>query len=158
MKPLVLVVENDARTRKLLGLLMARFGFEADAVARAADALILVDRIDYDVLFIDVVLGNGGGAEILDALAAARPDALDRVVVLSSALETQIEQLKRRWPTVGIVRKPFDLEEIGEAARRVAKDRPQRIDNLADDFWRRSVLAGASSGNVVRVEGRGIED
>ena len=158
MKPLALVVENDAGTRKLLAVLMVRFGFEVDAIARATDALLLLERVEYDVAFIEVIRSShDGGVTVLEWLATDRSGTLDRTIVLSSAPEAQLEPIRRRWPTVGIIRKPFDLSEIGEAALQMAKDRSPRARGATEDFCRLSVLSGATTGLVAHLDGHDVE-
>ena len=142
MKPAVLVLEHDRGTRKLLEALLGRLGLEIDAVASAADALLLLEQLEYDFVF--------ANADVL----AARPELLGRCVVLSSP--PQLEQLRARWPGVRTIRKPFDLSDVVQLAQAIAVDQPRRRGTVSEEFARRSVLAGAKSGVVMSLTESGI--
>lgn len=146
MKPLALVIDRDAGTRKLLDVLLARFGYEVDRVADSVSALALLERIDYDFILSE-------NEQVALWVATNRPDALRRLMILSSATELQLARMKRDWENVRIVRKPFELADVIEASREAALNRPQREPQPGELFWRRSVANGAKSGLLVRREG-----
>jgi len=146
MKPLALVIDHDAGTRKLLDVLLTRFGYEVDRVADSVSALALLERIDYDFMLSE-------NEQVALWVATNRPDALRRLMILSSATELQLERMKRDWQNVRIVRKPFELADVIEASREAASDRPQREPQPGESFWRHSVANGAKSGLVARCAG-----
>lgn len=154
MKPLALVIENDSGTRKLLNVLLARAGFEVDAVATGASALLLLEQVEYDVVFLDLLMPGVSGADILDWVSRERPAEMARVVVLSSAAPAQLQLLRNDWPAMHVFRKPFELEEVIDAARQVSGSESRRKPpTFAEQFIRRSVRAGAKSGVVVQTNG-----
>jgi CheY-like chemotaxis protein len=158
MNRLALVVEDDAGTRKLLGVLLARIGFSADVVATGADALLLLEHVDYDVIFVDLLLGGVSGTEIVEWVARERPEALRRVVVLSSASPNEVQSVRDTWPEVRAFRKPFELSEVLDAAGAAANEHPPRHElTFAEQFVRESVRAGAKAGLVVRVDGPSLQ-
>jgi len=143
MKPLALVIDHDAGTRKLLDVLLTRFGYEVDRVADSMSAIALLERIDYDFILSE-------NEHVAKWVSVNRPDALQRLMILSSATETQLERMKRDWTNVRIVRKPFELADVIEASREAAFKRPPREPQPGEIFWRHSVANGAKSGLVVR--------
>jgi CheY-like chemotaxis protein len=143
MKPLALVIDRDAGTRKLLDVLLTRFGYEVDRVADSGSALALLERIDYDFILSE-------NEQVAQWVATNRSDALQRLMILSSATETQLERMKREWTNVRIVRKPFELADVIEASREAAFNRPQREPMPGELFWRHSIGSGAKSGLLVR--------
>lgn len=143
MKPLALVIDHDAGTRKLLDVLLTRFGYEVDRAADSACAIALLERVDYDFILSD-------NEQVATWVSTNRPRALQRMMILSSATETQLERMRREWANVRIVRKPFELADIIEASREAAFDRPLREPQHGERFWRHSVANGAKSGIVVR--------
>src|SRR5687767_11958603 len=146
MKPLALVIDHDAGTRKLLDVLLTRFGYEVDRVADSACALALLERIDYDFLLSD-------NEQVATWVSTNRPEALQRMMILSSAPETQLARMQREWTNVRIVRKPFELADVIEASREAAFNRPLREPQQGEIFWRHSVTNGAKSGIIVRRDG-----
>src|SRR5436853_1343276 len=125
MKPLLLVVENDSGTRRLLDVFLSRESFEVDPVATGSDALVLLDRVDYAAVVLDLLIPGRTGRDVLEELAARHHPLLERVVVISSATEAHLRDVRGRYPSVAALRKPFDLIELltivrERAARHVA--------------------------------------
>ncbi|MBV8516702.1 MAG: response regulator [Acidobacteria bacterium] len=153
MNPLALVVENDANTRRLLEVLLTRFGFDVDPVGNGADALLLLPRIDYDATFLDLALPGASGHELIERLAARRPEALERVAVVSSASKAELERVRRQWPGVRTIRKPFELGEIVATAQEITSGRTRDAGTPDELFTRRSIALGAKAGVVALREG-----
>jgi len=149
MKPLALVIDRDAGTRKLLDVLLTRFGYEVDRVGVAADGITLLEPIDYDFILSE-------DEEVARWLAQHRPEALQRMMILSAATDAQLQRMWREWSDVRIIRKPFELADVIEASR-VAANRPRRTPAPVETFWRHSVINGAKSGVLVRRDGDTIE-
>lgn len=157
MSPLALVVENDGGTRKLLDVLLTRFGWEVDAVANGSDALLLLERIDYEVTVVDLVTPGASGTDIVEWLRAHRPEAVERTVMLSAAPPPIGNRIRAAYPALRVMQKPFELAEVIEfieGARQQARRAPIGV---ADQFSRRSITAGAKSGVLVRRSGSQIE-
>jgi len=150
MKPLALVIDQDAGTRKLLEVLLTRFGYEVDRVADSESALALLERIDYDFILSE-------NEHVAKWVAVHRPHALQRLMILSSATEAQLERMKREWLHVRIVRKPFELADVIEASQDAALNRAPREPRQDELFWRRSIVSGAKSGVLLRRQGDFLE-
>ena len=149
MKPLALAIENDAGTRKLLDVLLTRSGVDVDLVPTGSDALILLAAVPYDLLLIDLLLPGTSGMQILEWIASERPAMLARSIVLSSAPEWQLQRVHDQWPQVRVIRKPFELGDVVEAAQAISASREDRIPSFAETFCRHSVCAGARAGLIV---------
>ena len=151
MKPLLLVVENDSGTRRLLDVFLTRQSFEVDPVATGGDALLLIERIDYAAVVLDLLIPGRTGRDVLEELAARTPALLERIVVISSATEAHLRDVRGRHPAVAALRKPFDLTELLAVVReRAARHTATREPDAAQNFVRRSVTAGAKAGMVAR--------
>lgn len=153
MTPLALVVENDSGTQRLLSVLLTRLGYQVDALANGSDALLLLEEIRYDLAFLDLFLPSASGADVLHWLREHRPDDLRRAVMLSSAPRAFDQRIRVEFPEVRVIPKPFELAEIistAEAARPAAAAPPL---NDLQSFARRSVIAGAKAGVLVRDAG-----
>ncbi|HKR62873.1 MAG TPA: response regulator [Thermoanaerobaculia bacterium] len=146
MKPLALVVENDAGTRRLLQVLLARAGFDCDCTASGSDGLLLAQNVHYDAYFFDLFVPGATGAQILGVLD---DDARQRASIVSAAPVAQLDRMQAEWPDVSIIRKPFDLEDVLHFAERKAAQRTPHVRTDAEEFCRRSVLAGAKAGVIV---------
>ena len=158
MKPLLLVVENDSGTRRLLEIFLRRESFDADAVATGNEALLLLDHVDYSGVVLDLLIPGRTGRDVLADIAARRPALLERIVIISSATETHLRDVRGRYPTVAVLRKPFDLDELLEAVQeRVARHQSPQPCDLSQTFVRRSVVGGAKAGLILRHGGDTLE-
>lgn len=150
MKPLALVIENDGGTRRLLDVLLTRFHLEVDLVASGSDALLLLERVEYDLILIDLLLPGMSGMEVLAWLDRERQHLLPHTVVVSSASELQLERVRQAFPIVRVIRKPFELGDIVALADGTVTSRLPATPQ--EEFTRRSVRAGAKAGIVLRKE------
>jgi len=158
MKPLLLVVENDSGTRRLLEIFLRRECFDPDAVATGNEALLLVDRVDYSAVVLDLLIPGRTGRDVLADIAARRPALLERIVVISSATEAHLRDVRGRYPAVAVLRKPFDLSELLTSVQeRVARHAGPKPSDLMHTFVRRSVVCGAKAGLVIRHHGDTLE-
>lgn len=150
MKPLALVIENDGGTRRLLDVLLTRFHLEVDLVASGSDALLLLERVEYDLILVDLLLPGMSGMEVLAWLDRERRHLLPRTVVVSSASPLQLERVRQAFPNVRVIRKPFELGDIVALADATVSTRLPATPQ--EEFTRRSVRAGAKAGIVLRKE------
>ena len=156
-RPLALVIENDGGTRRLLDVLLSRYGFEVDLVAEPAEALILVQAVDYDAILLDLRARPQAGIAVLSWIRDHRPHALARTIIFSSAPPLHVEELRGRWPEARVIRKPFELQDVTAAAHAVIADRQIRDRDAHGIFARRSVQAGAKAGILVRNDGDRVD-
>lgn len=156
MSSLALVVENDDSTRKLLAVVLNRFGYEVDAVVNGKDARVLLGSIDYDLMVFDLMVPGASGEELLDWLRKHRPDAIERSLVLSSVPRLHFEQVRDWYPKARVIRKPFELHELIDFAKAVRREGSDVSISTAGRFARRSIMAGAKAGLVVRMSGSDI--
>ena len=153
MKPLALVVEHDGGTRRLLDVLLSRFGLETDLVPSGSDALLLLEHVRYDLVFLDLMVPGTSGMDVLAWLGEHQPETLPRCIVFSSAPNTMVGTIGKKWPKVRVLRKPFELSEVTVAAQQAVDNAMQRDTTALEEFTRRSVRAGAKSGIVLQSVG-----
>lgn len=153
MKPLALIVESDGGTRRLLDVLLSRLGMDVDVVATTGDALLLLEHVDYDLIFSDFIPGDRNATDFLDRLAVTHRDTLGRTVILSSSSPAHLDELRSERPQLRTIRKPFELSEITEAVAAASAHPTRRRGTTAEEFTRRSVRAGAKAGLVLHSDG-----
>lgn len=153
MGPLILIVENDAATQRLLRVLMHRHGWDVDAVLRGDDAELLIEHVRYAAIVLDLLLPGRSGYDILGTLAAADPALLQRVLVISSAPQLQLDRVKEQYAALTIVRKPFELADLEESVRRLVESHEPQPFPEQTVFVRGSLVNGASAGVAHRVAG-----
>ena len=123
----VLIVEDDEPTRALLAAIVTRNGLRpVEAVDGHSALAILSGGGIFDAVLLDLLLPGLSGVAILAHLSAHTPDVLQRVVIVTAALEphwlARIE-VKRAH---AVIRKPFDIDELErEMLACCKKERPR---------------------------------
>ena len=116
----VLVVDDDAGIRKLLCTVLRGRGLNVDDAEDGQQALDLIAVNPYDVIVLDLVMPVLDGFSVVEKLSrvASRPV----VLAISGADHTIVDTLDPA--TVhGIVRKPFDAEELANVVAACAEIR-----------------------------------
>jgi DNA-binding response OmpR family regulator len=115
----VLVVEDDPALRMLCRVNLELENYrvlEAATIARAEDVLA---EEHVDVLLLDLHVGDRNGFELLPLLRAEHPHVA--VCLLSGTSDVD----PPKTPGVaGFIRKPFELDELSNAVRRLAAGEP----------------------------------
>jgi len=111
MQKQVLVVDDDADTRSLLGALLTRQGLLVDFADDGAAALALISDHSYAVVLLDLLMPGTDGFAVLDRLAQPSVTSAPVVLVITGADRSVVDRLDARR-IHGVVRKPFDPEEV----------------------------------------------
>ena len=118
----VLVVEDDALLRRLVGRYVELLGFAVVEAASGSDALTRFDRASAVVAaLIDVALPGGmNGLDLAQALVRRAP-SLPVVFISGRALPTQDAQ-EEPAPYRAFLEKPFTLDALARTLRQVCVD------------------------------------
>ena len=125
----ILLVEDDERTRYTYREWLFEAGYEVIEASTKAVALMHLDRMELAAIVLDLVLPNGHGKEVVEALIAKRNDV--GVVVVSGFPDSP----EFDFPVVSSLRKPFP--------RGVLLSHLQKAQATSDNFrsardsWRR---------------------
>ena len=114
----VLVDDHDL----FLAGVRAELGDAVDVIGEAgsvADAIPLINRLDPDVVLLDVHLPDGSGDAIINAVAPERPAVKFLALSVSDAAEDVIAVI--RAGARGYVTKTIDAQELAAAVERVAE-------------------------------------
>lgn len=116
----VLVVDDDAGTRKLLSTVLLGRGLVVDEAENGQEALELIESQPYGVIVLDLLMPVIDGLTVMEKLGAVTPRPV--VLVVTGAAHEIADQLDAA--TVhGIIRKPFDAEEIANVVAACAEIR-----------------------------------
>lgn len=134
LPPRALVVDDAASARLTLQRLLSRDGIPSDGAATGTEALRLLTERRYDIVLLDVELGESGenGFDVL-AKIRRRPELVSMPVILVTATARSPAAVARAL-TAGAndhVRKPFDPVELRArvtAARRVGQTFVRLVD------------------------------
>jgi DNA-binding NtrC family response regulator len=115
----VVLVEDDVDNRESITEALEAEGFRVHSLARADEALKLLDAPGCpSLILLDLWMSPRGGRELLAAIAL-RPDRERFRVILISA-DSQAGALATRPRVVEVLRKPFALDRLIDAVRRYA--------------------------------------
>jgi DNA-binding NtrC family response regulator len=116
-----LVVDDDARVRSSLKLMLGALGCSCDLVSSGEEALREVDAKRYDGLLLDLHLGAGlQPTEMLGAIAEKSPALLQRTILSTGDPGNPlVAELARRFP-VAVLPKPFSVQSLREIIERIS--------------------------------------
>lgn len=112
----ILVVEDNVDSQYLVCEMLRAFGHEADGVAHPDDALALLARQRYDVLFSDVSLPGMSGVDL--ATRAIGDDPSLRIIFASGYGDTLLRHLPFDYQSL---QKPYEIDQLQDALSRVAR-------------------------------------
>ena len=116
----VLVVDDDAETRKLLLAVLEQRDLIVDEAVNGREAIALLQENRYAVVLLDLILPEVDGFEVLKAVR--REEYPPVVLVVSGAERPVLDRLDAR-SIHGIVKKPFDPNEIADVVAACAEIR-----------------------------------
>ncbi|HEY3052874.1 MAG TPA: response regulator [Thermoanaerobaculia bacterium] len=114
----VLLLEDDVSMQKLVSALLRRKGHRVDVVDSGTKAIEAIDREEYGVLLLDVMMPTEGGVTVLRYLRQHKPELLQRVILLTATAETVLKSISK--DVFAVVRKPFDPDHLIATVNRLA--------------------------------------
>ena len=69
----LLIVDNEAPTRELLSLYFQTYGFRVSTASTGRQAMELISEADYDLVILDINLGDVNGLDLLKPIKTAHP-------------------------------------------------------------------------------------
>jgi diguanylate cyclase (GGDEF)-like protein/PAS domain S-box-containing protein len=106
----ILVVDDEARLRRSLALLLDTPGREIEECGTGAEAMTALSRQRYDLLLLDLRLPDMTGLDLMDWLGARLPSMTVIVVSADDVIDSAIGALRRG--AYDFVRKPYQPEEL----------------------------------------------
>ena len=133
----ILIVDDDPRMCDSLKFLLGKDGYQIHTTHNGQEALDALVRGDFDLVLLDLVLPDIGGAEIMDRINAQAPETCVIVMTGHTSLDSAIDTLKKG--AFDYVRKPFEHEELSRAVRNALDQKALRNERKqAEEAWRES--------------------
>lgn len=123
----VLVVDDEPAIRALVAKIVQRAGLDVETAADGVEAIEKMQGATYSVLVVDLQmprLDGHGVVEFVNGLTGVKP-----AVIIISAADTAL--LRRLNPRVvhSIVRKPFEIDVLGELIVAAAQMIDSQLEN-----------------------------
>ena len=144
----ILVVDDDPAMRHLLSVILTDHGWEARAVASAAEALREIEARDLDLVLTDVRMPGMDGLALLREIQRLRPELTVIVMSAYGAQDAALEAMKAG--AYDYVSKPFKKDEVvlvlrkAEERERLARENRRLRTELAGG-WGPANLVGPSA-------------
>jgi CheY-like chemotaxis protein len=107
----ILVVDDDHGVRHLLHSVLTQRGLTVDVASDGNQALQLLGEHQYSVIILDLLMPIANGFDVLRGMDAVEFQAPPVVLVVTGADRRIVDELDAQR-IHGIVRKPFDAEEL----------------------------------------------
>jgi two-component system nitrate/nitrite response regulator NarL len=119
----VLVVDDSPVFRRGMGRAVRHYsGLELIGEAGGGEAALeAIERLQPDVVLLDLRMPDIDGLEVLDRLRELDPQPKCKVLIVSASLDEHIEQAARAAGAVGCVSKDLARADICATALRVAR-------------------------------------
>lgn len=111
----VLVVDDEADIRELLGMTLARMGVESHSAATRGEALALLAANNYDLCLTDMRLPDGDGLAVLEYVSKNHPHIPVAVITAHGSAENAVAALKAG--AFDYLAKPVSLEQLRSLIR-----------------------------------------
>ncbi|HEX2835287.1 MAG TPA: response regulator [Thermoanaerobaculia bacterium] len=126
----ILVVENDASTRKLLEVLLRHTGHDVTSVGGGEAALDLIAKNSYDLAIVDLMMPAVSGQQVIAYIEEHAPSM---PVLVCTAAGPSVTDLLSSSAIRAVIRKPFNILDITEAVDAHARTRPPMTVLIVDD-------------------------
>jgi DNA-binding NtrC family response regulator len=104
------VVENEASARCSLTKHLERAGYAFDCCSTARDALVLAERLDFDIVTTEYHLSHANGLALLEMLTRMLPDVA--AILLSECDSQTVAKQMFHVKVRSFLKKLFDLVQL----------------------------------------------
>jgi two-component system response regulator PilR (NtrC family) len=118
-KSQILVVDDEADIRELLGLTLARMGLDTHCAATTAEAYALLAKNSYDLCLTDMRLPDGDGLTMVGYVAKHHPNLPVAVITAHGSTENAVAALKAG--AFDYLAKPVSLDQLRTLVRSALK-------------------------------------
>jgi excisionase family DNA binding protein len=115
----ILVVDDDPDLRRTLQYVLSLHGQPSAEAGSVREAQILLGEAAFDLVFLDVILPDGSGADVFRALRAVDPGTL--VVLMTGFPDHPAVAEALALGPVMLMRKPFGVREVDDILRITAR-------------------------------------
>jgi len=144
----ILVVDDEPKIVSFLARALTAKGFQVDGATDAARAIELARSGSYDLVILDLLLGDAHGVSVLEAVRELQPD--QRFLVLSALDDVESKVRCLELGASDYMTKPFALAELTARVRARLREpeaphvqRVLRAGQVRLDLQRREANAGA---------------
>jgi two-component system response regulator AtoC len=140
----LLIVDDDARMRRVLQILARKIGLDCRAASSADEALASFRAEQSDLVVTDLKMPGRNGIELLRELRAIDGEVPVVVLTAHGTVATAVEAMK--LGAVDYLQKPFDVDALEAVIRRALDHSRFRVENR---FFREEIGGGSPLGELI---------
>jgi DNA-binding NtrC family response regulator len=110
--PSILIVDDEADVRQILGEMAQRFGYDVRVAATAAEALAATRAERPDAILLDIALPDANETAALDRLRSTRPDV--PIIMVTANADIDVARATLSHGAFDYVMKPFDVAHLAD--------------------------------------------
>lgn len=114
----VLIADDDHSLRSVLSAALNKAGYHTVKARNGKEAVDCVQKDEFDVILLDIFLGDADGLELIESIQGLNPAAAIIIITGHGTTQTAIEAAKRQ--AYSYVTKPVDRNELLELVDRAA--------------------------------------
>jgi two-component system, NtrC family, response regulator PilR len=114
----VLVVDDEELVRWFLERALRKSGYEVVTAANISDASAKLESDKIDILILDLRMPGGSGMELIRKMEGVVQQP--KMVVCSAFITPELEQEFRK-KGIGILRKPFKIDELNRTVQQCSR-------------------------------------
>ncbi len=123
----IAVVDDEAVVRQRLQKVLEQEGYEVVVFASGEDFLAAQERQNFDVVWLDIVLPDLNGMEILARLRSRSPDTQVALITGYASINAAVEAVKEG--AFHYLSKPFKLEDVRHITRKALEHQELMAEN-----------------------------
>ena len=115
-EPRILVADDDQSIRRLVSTIVRREQLIVDAAADGAEAIEFLQRHEYPVILLDLMMPRVDGFGVIEYLKTHPPARKPIVLVITAYADQKFKDVD---PDIvaGVLRKPFEVADLGNLVR-----------------------------------------
>ena len=108
--PKILIVDDEARMRDSLKVLLSNEGYNIHTGCNGREAIECLNKGSYDIILLDMIMPDMDGYQVMDYLKGKHSDTMVIIMTGHASIDSAVECLKRG--AYDYLRKPFDVEQL----------------------------------------------
>ena len=124
-KGTILVIDNESDQLEMMKEILGRIGFDAKTTDNPQQALEMVGKQAFSLIFIDLIMSEIDGTDLCEQIKQGRPGVC--VYAFSGHAHLYSPERLERAGFDGAIGKPATMEEIKAAVSRAMETQTQRI-------------------------------
>lgn len=140
----ILVVDDELIIRESLHGWLRKSGYKVDTAEGGSAALAMLEKIPYDLLFLDIMMPVMSGIEVLEVVKEDYPHTLVVMITAYGSVETAVQAMQ--MGAVDYLMKPFDPDQLSLLTEKIIQQKKILDENI---FLREQMAEAVRFENLV---------